>query len=229
MTSPYTSSLLQDPTRPSAPGSRHLHTRDHVSAYAQAPIAPPSHQVTHVHHHPAPSMQPQVAQQPQVMYVGQQSAGGSKLTSVLMAVIVLVLGFVAALAGYYAAQQAAPSQGEAATVQQVAATEGFFTGRQRGEQLGRSAGFERADQLATLRTGVANQRAWNQGYKRGHKLGMSSYRKEPTYTGGYGGSGYSGYRGRSYGGSGYGAIQGALFQAQGLADATGSPVDVQVY
>lgn len=208
MTSPYASSLLKHSTegtdsvpRPSTSGQS---SRTVVVPQAMPSYAAPAH----------------------VMMVPARS--GSAASSVVMMLLVLVIAVIAAAAGYVIATQAAPSQREVASYQQLAAADGFYAGRVQGTQAGRSFGLESERQIAQYKALIARQKAWNQGYRIGKRTGISRYRSSRRSW--YGG----GYRYRSprivpVGGYAPYSTPAALSTAQAIADSTGQPVDIDVF
>lgn len=211
MTSPYSTNLLQQPVSGARSGG--------VATHAPRPAAAaPTRSVTHVV--AAPAAMPA----PQVVYVAAPGPG-TRLASVALALLVLVLGAVAAVGGYAATRAASPDPAEAAYARGVAAREGFFAGNARGRSLGRQAGFESASVTANLRARLAGQRAWNSAFNRGQRAGERSYRR-PSYGGSRRGVGYRGPR-VSY--PRMSETYAAVGTAQALANATGAPVDVEIY
>jgi hypothetical protein len=160
-------------------------------------------------------MQPQ----PQVVYTAPRP---SRISALMLGLVVVLLGVVAFLGGYYATQNAAPSAEEVAVARSIALRDGFSAGRNRGLNVGQEAGFTRTMTTAKLNAAAAQQRAWDKGYAQGLRAGERSYRR----------TSYSGYRGGSgirYSYPNAGETWGAIGQAQSLADATGAPVDVEIY
>lgn len=209
VTSPYSSSLLQQPVDapPRAP-----HPAPQPSAHTRS--------VAHVV--AAPPMYAPV--QPAPAYVTVPARGGSVVTSLLLALVVLLVGAVAFVGARHATLQAAPSGREAAFTQSLAQRDGFRAGRARGIDLGRDQALQNASMTTALRAATARQRAYDAAYRRGERAGRNSYRA-PRYTGYRGG----GYRAPRYGGYGNAQVAAALGQAQQLANITGAPVDVEVY
>lgn len=209
MTSPHASTLLNEPVDTAAPRAPQ-HTRS----------------VTHVVAQPQPVFaQPQFAPQPQYVQVAPNRAGGAgrAVTSLLLALIVILVGIVALVGAYYATKQAAPSSREAGLTQGVAMREGFRAGQQRGIVTGRSRALENTSTTSALRVTAARQQAYAAAFKRGERAGRASYRA-PRYTGS------AGYRSAPrYSGVRNADVIGAFGQAQALANATGAPVDVEIY
>lgn len=180
-------------------------------------------------HAPAPA--PYMVQAPQQPYVVQapQQKGG-KVESAFLGLIVLVLAVIAGFAGYWFAKDAAPKPQEFAAYQSIAAREGYFAGRNNGYSQGRVRGIAENRTIAKYKGLIAHARTYNRANRMGRRQGAAAYRNYRPYAGGYG---YSGYRNRSYGnyygGSSYGQVSSALASAQSLANATGSPVDVEIY
>lgn len=207
MTSPYSSSLLQEP----APAA---------AAAGPSPYAPVHHRhVTHVVAQPQPVYMPVAQPQP----VAPAHTRGGGLSSVALALVVVLVGVVALVAGYYATTQASPTAREAAVVQNTVARDAFRNGRTRGISAGRSDALSLSSTTTAMRASIARQAAYDKAYARGMKAGRRSYRA-PRYTGGY-----RGYRAPRFGGYGGYAVAGALGQAQNIANLTGAPVDVEIY
>jgi hypothetical protein len=174
--------------------------------------------VTHVV--PQPVMVPQA--QPQVVYAAPATGGaGTAVGSILLALIVVLVGAVALVGAYYVTKQAAPSAREAAVTRGTAMREGFRAGQSRGTVDGRDQALANAESSIALRTATARQQAYAAAYRRGERAGRNSYHPR-TY------SGYRGYRGTGYSFPNRG-LYSALGTAQALANATGAPVDVEVY
>ncbi|MCW2925264.1 MAG: hypothetical protein JWM98_2668 [Thermoleophilia bacterium] len=217
MTSPLSSTLLQQPVeshpRPRRPLPMHGSSITHVVAEPQPTYAP----------------QPAYAPQPQVSYVQAAPSGPGRATSaistVLLAVLVLLVGIVALAGGYFAAKAAAPSSDEAAVTRSLAAQQGYAAGRDSGYANGHGDALVNAESTAALRASVARSRVYNAAYKRGFAAG-SKYRAPARRS--YGGGGYRAPSYRGFGNSGY-AVSSALGQAQNLANITGAPVDVEIY
>lgn len=205
MTSPYSSSLLKESTegatvpRPGATSSR--------TVVVPAPSAfPPQYPAT----------------------VMLAPAAPPRTSNLAMLIAVLLVTIIAGLAGYVVATYNAPTNQELVQYQRLAAADGYYAGRTQGVQAGRAFGVESARQLAQYRALIARQRAWNNGYRQGKRTGLNSYRspRRSYYRGGYS----SGYRTpRIVPFAQYGGTQGSLGLAQGIANATGAPVDVEVY
>jgi hypothetical protein len=204
VTSPFSSSLLNQPVEdaprtPRAP----IHTRS----------------VTHVVAAP-PQQQYYAPAAPQPVYVQAPRGGG--LSAVALALVVILVGAVALVGGYYATRQASPSTYEAQLARGTAMRSAFQAGQQRGIANGRTDALANAESTIALRVAAARQDAYDRAYRNGMNKGRSSYHA-PRY------SGYRGYRG--YRGNGFGNLQvaSAFGQAQGLANLTGAPVDVEIY
>lgn len=206
MTSPFSSSLLQQPVDETREAPRHERS------------------VTRVVAAPQPVYAPQPAYAPQPTYVAVPSGGGNAVTTILLGLLVVLLGAVALAAGYYATAQAQPSDREARVEQGIAMRDGFRAGRERGIAQGRTQALDFASTTTALRAATARQQAYAAAFKRGERAGRRSYRPA-RYTGGRG----SGYRGPRFGGFGNGDVYSALGQAQHIANMTGAPVDVEVY
>ncbi len=205
VTSPYSSSLLKETTEGTSvprPGT--------ASSRTVVVAAPPAY------HQPYPAT---------VMVAPAAPARSSNL---VMLIAVLLVTVIAGLAGYAIATYNAPTDQEMVQYQRLAAADGFYAGRAQGTQAGRAFGIDAAQQIAQYRALIARQKAWNNGYRQGKRTGLNSYRapRRSTYRGGY----YGGYRApRIVPFARYGGSQGSLGLAQGIANATGSPVDVEVY
>jgi hypothetical protein len=171
-----------------------------------------------------PSYQPAMAAPAPAYYVQVPAAPRSSSTALAMGILVILGALVAGLAGYVLAQQTSPAESETARTQQVAAREGYFAGERQGLASGREFGRSTAGQLASTQAAISSQNAWNRGYRKGRLAGKRSVRNEPTYTG-WG----RGYTPRWGGYGGYNNVGAALGNAQMLANATGSPVDVEIY
>lgn len=141
-------------------------------------------------------------------------------------IAVVLLAVVAAVAGYLVAREQAPSAEEIARYQQIAASEGFRAGQYEGVAEGRSFAIQSQRRIAQYRAAIARQKAWNSGYRRGMNIGKRGTARRST---GY--AGYGGYRGPTYRGpsNNQRAVSSALASAQALANATGAPVDVEIY
>ena len=209
MTSPYTSSLLQqsvDTTAPHHAPQQPMHTRtvtQVVAAPAQAPVQ-------------------YAPQQPQVVYAQPQRGAGGAISAVMLGLVVILVGAVALVGGYFATKQASPSVDEAVLTQGIAMREGYQAGRDRGVQAGREAALSNGATTSQLRIAAAREAAYSAALRRGERAGRNSYRA-PRYTG------YrSSYRAPSYSYGG-GSIAQAFGQAQNLANLTGAPVDVEMY
>lgn len=220
MTSPYSSSLLQQPAPDVQEQPTHsmprpaAHTRSVTQVVAQPPMAP------------APVYAPQapVYAQPAPTYVTSTGGGGfaAGMSTLMLGILVVLVGAVAMLAAYWATEQASPTAAEAAVMTNLASQEGYLNGRARGIELGRTDGNAAASTAAQLRASIARQRAWDAAFKRGVTAGTNSYRAPRSY-------GYSGYSGPRYSSGGFGETFAALGQAQSIANATGAPVDVEIY
>ncbi|MCW2923884.1 MAG: hypothetical protein JWM98_1288 [Thermoleophilia bacterium] len=192
------------------------------------------------HHHstaltvPTYAAAPMQAPAPVIVQSGHDgNSGGSKAGFALIAILLAV---AAAVAGFAAARGSAPSWGELRRYEALSSREGEVRGRDAGWNQGRKQGQTEMKFLAQYEKLRTQATAFGQGYTQGRTIGQSMgadrYRYRNT---GYGyGSGYgSGYRGRGYSsyGRGYGyggSVGGAVASAQGIANATGQPVDVIV-
>jgi hypothetical protein len=203
MSSPYATTLLQQPATVGAAPQAPAHTRH----------------VTHVVAQPQPMYMPMMpAAQP-----APARSGGSSVAAVALALVVILVGAIALIAGYYATTQASPTDREAAVVQNVASRSAFRDGRTRGIAEGRADALSFSSTTTAMRASIARQEAFNAAYNRGFKAGKGSYHA-PRYSGGYGG--YRGYRSGGWGGYETAA---ALGTAQNIANFTGAPVDVEIY
>lgn len=206
MTSPYSTNLLQESV-------------DTTEYAAPRPVQHSTH-VTRVVAAPQPVAY--APQQPQVVYAPPARSGGGA-SAVLLGLVVILVGAVALVGGYFATKNASPSLDEASLTQGVAMREGFRAGRDRGVQSGLEQSVANASTISRLRIAAAREAAFNAAYRRGMSAG-SKYRA-PRYSGYRGG----GYRAPRYGGSSGGDVVAAFGQAQNLANMTGAPVDVEVY
>lgn len=204
MTSPYSSSLLQQPVedapRAPRPTNAPMHTRSVTQVVAASqPVHAPM--------------------QPQVVFAAPTQRSGA-LTALVLGLLVVLVGAIALVGGYYATRQASPSLQEQAMTNDLAARDGFRAGRDRGMQAGHDQALANTDSTTALRASIARQRAYDAAYRRGERAGRSSYHAPRSG---------SGYRGRSYGGFRNADVTAAFGQAQGLANLTGAPVDVEIY
>jgi hypothetical protein len=226
VTSPYSSNLLQhsdDDTvqvarepqpYPYAPQAQH-------QAYAQSAPQPAQQVVQYV-----PQQMPvQYAPQQQPVYVqaapAQRRSGGG-LSVVMLALIVVLVGAVAVVGGYYATRQASPSALEANTQVGLASDSAYFEGQARGRDAGRTAAQSLGGTTARLNAALARETAYNKAYQQGITAGNKIPRSTGRYYGGTRRSSGIRYSGPSE------TFQ-ALGQAQSLANATGAPVDVEIY
>lgn len=159
---------------------------------------------------------------PQPVFVQRSGSAGSAL----MALVVLMLAAVAAIAGWVVAREQAPTAAEIARYQTLAAETGFRQGQYTGVAEGRNFAIASQQHVARYKAAIARQNSWNRGYRNGLAAGKRSYR-EPRYGGyGYGYGRRSGYYGPS---RNQRAVSSALASAQSIANATGAPVDVEIY
>lgn len=200
MTSPYSSSLLTEPTGPSVPRP--------LTAPAPAAAMPAPAPVTY--------MQPPVM--PQVLI-----AAPRRSSSLGLALVALLVVALAGVAGYAMSRAAAPSLEETARYQALAAREGYFQGQRNGQVVGRNEAIARRRELTRLQALIARQRSYNAGYRAGRRAGYAPRRYYGSSSGGYR---YP--RIASYDGGTASAINQAVVAAQNWSNATGSPVDVQV-
>jgi hypothetical protein len=204
VTSPYSTSLLQQPA---------------TAAAGPAPQVPAhTRHVTHVVAQPQPMYVPVAAPAP-----APAAPRGGGITAVALALVVILVGAIALIGAYYATTQASPTAREAAVVQNTVARDAFRDGRSRGIAQGRGDAMSFSSTTSAMRASIARQNAYNSAYNRGFKAGKNSYHA-PRYSGG----GY-GYRGPRFGGFGGYEVAGALGQAQNMANLTGAPVDVEIY
>jgi hypothetical protein len=210
VTSPFSSSLLNqssdDAPRATAP------------AAPQLPRPTYERSVTHVVAAPQPVYAPQPMPQP--VYVQAAPRGGA-ITGVALALLVVLLGAVALVGGYYATRAASPSVAEAQLTRSAALRQAFQAGRERGVVAGRSDALSAGENASALRASSARQSAYTKAYRRGFRAGKNSYHA-PRYTG-------YGYRAPRYSGFGNIEVASALGTAQNLANVTGAPVDVEIY
>lgn len=213
MTSPYSSSLLNQPVEEAPRAPRPPAPRAEVQERL----------VTHV---VAPQVQPYYAapMAPQ-QSVYAQAPRESAVGGLLLGLIVILVGAVALVGSYYAARESAPSADEAVISRSIALREAYRAGTGRGVDAGRAQALENASTTTALRTSAAREQAYAAAFRRGERAGRSSYR--PTSWRGYGG----GYRAPRYGGSGFrnADVYAAVGQAQNIANLTGAPVDVEIY
>ncbi|MCW2972248.1 MAG: hypothetical protein JWN72_521 [Thermoleophilia bacterium] len=244
MTSPYSSNLLQHsdddtvvtdartseyPYAPHVGGERterieHAEYTEHTELRQprpQAYAAAPQQQVVRY----APQQAPvQYAPQPQPIYVQAAPAkrAGGAVTGLALALVVILVGAVALIGGYFATKSSSPSALEANTTVGVASDTAFIQGRDRGTAAGREAAAQVGETRARLTAALARENAFNKAYTQG----MNAGNKLPRSTG-Y--RGYSGYRGNGIRYSGPTEVQSAIGYAQNLANVTGAPVDVEIY
>jgi hypothetical protein len=183
-----------------------------------AAVRAPQHvrSVTHVMPQQAPMMP-----QPQFVYAAPpQGSGTSAVTSLLLALVVVLVGAIALVGAYAATKGSAPTAREAGLTQGAALRQGFRAGQERGIVAGREQALQNSATTAALRSAAAREKAWADAYARGERAGRSSYRA-PRYSGGY--------RAPRYGGFRNGDLYAAFGTAQSLANATGAAVDVEIY
>ena len=162
--------------------------------------------------------------QPALAQEAAPTRGGSGAVSTLaLALVVILLGAITLVGAYYAARQAAPSAREAGLTQGMAMRQGFQSGRERGIVDGRTQALQGSSTTTALRVAQAREQAWAAAYRRGERAGRRSYRA-PQYTNG----GYS-YRSPRYRGVRNADLYSAFGTAQSLANATGAAVDLEVY
>ena len=200
MNSPYTKHLdaIDAPT--------HHSTALTVPTYAAAPMQAPAPVIVHSG--------------------GTDGGGGSKAGFALVAILLAV---AAAVCGFMVAKGNAPSWSELRRYEALSGREGEIRGRDAGWNQGRKQGRTEMEFLAQYEKLKTQASAFGQGYRQGRSIGQQMGRDANRYRYGYG-TGYGrsrGYGYSSYGGYG-GRVGGAIASAQGIANATGSPVDVIV-
>lgn len=236
MTSPYSSNLLQhsDDEQSTAPRGAYPYAPqrqqaegDAIPAEHQRPRVERTVQQQVVRYAPQPApVQYAPQQQPQVVYVqapGKRGGGvGGAVSGIALALVVVLVGAVALVGGYFTTKNNAPSELEAQAAVGIASDTAFVQGRLRGTEAGRTAAAEIGASRVSLNAAIARQAAEAKAYQQG----LTAGNRVPSYSGYRGGyrSGGNGYR---Y--SGPSQVQTALGYAQNLANATGAPVDVEVY
>lgn len=247
MTSPYSSNLLQHPadgpvdepafsaprpfsaqaepvepvepvTTPAYPYEQHAQPRQQRTA--PQPQPPVQREVVRYVQQQAPM---QYAPQPAYVNAPAPKQRGSFGTALVLGLVVILLGVVALVGGYYATKQASPSEFEAMTQVGMASDFGFQQGRLRGMQTGHEAAVELGATTSRLSASLARQKAFEQAYADGLKAGNVVPR---SYGRSYSGGGYRGPR-ISY--PRFSETTQALGVAQNLANQTGAPVDVEIY
>jgi len=155
----------------------------------------------------------------------QRSRGGGA-ANVLMALLVIILAVVAAGLGWFVARQQAPSPDEVGRYQALAAEEGFRAAQFRGISEGREFAIASQSRITQLKAAIARENARNRGYRKGLAAGLQRPRNRSNY-----GTGYAGYSGPRYRGpsSNQRSVNSAISSAQSIANATGAPVDVEIY
>lgn len=223
MTSPYSSNLLQTSSYDEEPARGGAATMPRPAAHTRS--------VTQVVHAPQPmpqyAPQPMYQPQPQVVQAGSRSGGGfaTGVGMLALALIIVLLGAVALVGGYFATRQAAPTADEASVETTLAMREGYLQGRARGLGAGRADGAAAAGTSARLRASTARQNAWDAAYQKGLRAGERSYRRPVRSTGYRGG----GYRAPSFSYPRMSETTAALGAAQNLANLSGAPVDVTIF
>jgi hypothetical protein len=205
VTSTYNSTLLNEPVEAPAP----QHTRS-VTRVVSQPMLPAGY---------AP-----MQQQPMYIQAAPARSGSGFGSTLVLTLLVVLVGMVALIGAYFAAQNSAPSAREANLMGGLAARESFRAGQERGIVQGREQALQNASTTIALRTAAAREQAYNAAFNRGLRRGRASY-TAPRYTGG----GYSDYRAPRFGGIGSIEVAQAFGQAQQLAGLTGAPVDVEIY
>ncbi|MCZ4496812.1 MAG: hypothetical protein JWM25_1395 [Thermoleophilia bacterium] len=214
MNSPYASNLLQQPA-PTGPATPRMpapsHTRSVTHVQAPQPVY-------------APIQQPAYAPQP--VYVTDAPSGGGPgraISSLVLGLVVILVGVVALIGGYYATKQASPSIDESNLTLRTAAESAYVQNRQRGIEAGRIDAAGASATAGQLRASIARTNAFDTAFQRGVRDGMKSYRAPRASYGG-------GYRSPSYSSSGgIGQVASAFGIAQNLANSTGAPVDLEIY
>lgn len=209
MTSPYSTTLLQQTVEEPAPGER--------ADGAQVDAQPRS--VTHVVGAPVAPVAPQP------VYVVPARPAAATVNATVLALIVLIVGVVALVGTFLAVRYVGPTPQEQVMSQQIALRDGYRAGRERGIDAGRAQALEQSATSDALRASIARERAYASAYQRGLRQGRSSYRPARSY--GWGGSGYGIDWGNGWGGS-Y-EVAAANAYAQELSMATGSIVEVETY
>ncbi|MCW2927395.1 MAG: hypothetical protein JWM86_1363 [Thermoleophilia bacterium] len=174
---------------------------------------------------------PMQAPAPVIVQGGNDNSGGSKAG---IALIAIVLAIVGAAAGFAIGKGSGPSWNELRRFEALSGREGEIRGRDAGWNQGRKQGRTEMEFLAQYEKLRTQATAFSQGYGQGRNIGQQMGKDATRYRYGAGGYGYgrgygSGYRRSGYGGYGYGGRVGsAIGNAQAIANATGSPVDVIV-
>ncbi|MBC7461744.1 MAG: hypothetical protein H7287_10320 [Thermoleophilia bacterium] len=222
MTSPYSSNLLQHPDDTVAADER---TTEYPYAPQLQQPQPQQQQQQVVRYAPqvAPVQYAPPLQQPIYVQAAPAKRAGGAVSGLALALIVILVGAVALIGGYFATKTASPSALEANTMVGMASDTAFIQGRDRGTSAGREAAAQVGETRARLTAALARENAFNEAYRRG----MNAGNRLPRYSGYRGG--YSGYRGRGIRYSGPSQVQSALGYAQNLANTTGAPVDVEIY
>jgi hypothetical protein len=206
VTSPYASSLLKE------------------ASEERIAVPAPSRDTAHTSMRTVVMPQPMMAPQPVMVMAAPRSGGG---TAVLMFILVLVIGVLAAGAGYLIADRTAPTPAEVQTYQRLALRDGVYAGRAQGLQTGREFGAASERTAAQYRALTARQQAWNRGYEAGKRTGLNSWR-EPR-AGGYAGFGYREPRVAGIVPASTSVVAGAMREAQRWTEITGAPVEVEIY
>jgi hypothetical protein len=160
-----------------------------------------------------------------------QSGGDSGGSKAGIALIAIVLADVGCAAGFAIGKGAGPSWNELRRFEALSGREGEIRGRDAGWSQGRKQGRTEMEFLAQYEKLRTQAGAFSQGYRQGRGIGQQMGRDQYRYryNRGYGGYGYGRGYGRGYSSYGYGGrVGGAIGNAQALANATGSPVDVIV-
>jgi hypothetical protein len=160
-----------------------------------------------------------------------QSGGGDSGSKAGIALVAILVAVIAAAAGFAIAKGTGITKDEFVRYQALAGREGEVRGRDAGWNQGRKQGRTEMEFLAQYEKLRTQATAFSQGYRQGRSTGqqMGADRYRYRYNRGYGygtGRGYGYGYGRGYG---YGGRVGnAIGNAQAIANATGSPVDVIV-
>ncbi|MCW2920323.1 MAG: hypothetical protein JWL76_197 [Thermoleophilia bacterium] len=202
-----------------SPYTKHLDAVDHTTHSTALTV-------------PTYAAAPMQAQQPP-MIIQSGGDGGSNRSGAAIALVAIIVAVIASMAGYAMAKGNGISRNEFDRYQALSGREGEIRGRDAGWSQGRKQGRTEMEFLAQYEKLRTQAGAFSQGYRQGRGIGqqMGQDRYQYRYNrGGYGyGSGYGRGYGRGYSGYGYGGrVGGAIASAQGIANATGSPVDVIV-
>lgn len=221
MSSPYSSALLQPPAAESS---------TQRSAAQPAPRYTPQ-----AAPRPYPMPMPVQYQQPQayMVRVAPAKPRGSRIESLLLGITALIVVIAVGIAAFLAAQSYAPSEREITSYSDMAYTTGYRNGELGGIKEGRNYATDSIGRINALKTKIARQKAFNQGYRQGKRTGLNNYRNTgPGYSGYYGGSGtsYSAPTSSSYSYDTSAAdVSSAIDYAQTSSLISGVPASVEVY